>query len=180
MDIMSSKIYLRYLKDTDTQALLDLNLRNKEFFQKYSPIHNDSFYTFESQRKSINDMAEQREKDRLYCFGIFTKDSNELIGDVSLFQICRGALESCLIGYSLDKEHNGKGYATEAVSLAVKFAFDELKLHRIEAGVMLTNIGSMRVLEKTGFHKEGIAQKNVKINGQWEDHQILAIISDKN
>jgi len=180
MDIMGSKIYLRYLKDTDVQALLDLNLRNMEFFQKYSPIHNDDFYTFEAQRKSISNMAEQREKDRQYCFGIFTKDRNELIGDVSLFQIFRGALESCLIGYSLDKQHNGKGYATEAVSLAVRFAFDELKLHRIEAGVMLTNIGSMRVLEKVGFHKEGIAQKNVKINGQWEDHQILAIISDKN
>ncbi len=180
MEIMGNKIYIRYLEDIDTEVLLDLNLRNKEFFQKYSPTHEDTFYTLDSQRKFISDMAKKREKDNGYCFGIFIKDSNELIGDVNLFQIFRGSLQSCLIGYSLDKQHNGSGYATEAVSLAVRFVFNELNLHRIEAGVMLTNIGSIRVLEKAGFHKEGIAQKNVKINGKWEDHQVLAIISNKN
>ncbi|WP_461614956.1 GNAT family N-acetyltransferase [Clostridium sp. Marseille-QA1073] len=179
MEIIGSKIYIRYFKDVDVETLFDLNLRNKEFFQKYSPTHDDNFYTLDSQRKFISDMTKQRENDDQYCFGIFVKDSNELIGYVNLFQILRGPLQSCLIGYSLDKQQNGNGYATEAVSLAVRFAFNELKLHRIEAGVMLTNTGSMRVLEKVGFHKEGIAQKNVKINGQWQDHQVFAIISDK-
>ncbi|MGO0190763.1 GNAT family N-acetyltransferase [Bacillus velezensis] len=76
----------------------------------------------------------------------------------------------------LDGKHNGKGYATKAVKLAVDYAFNELKLHRIEAGVMPHNKASIRVLEKAGFHKEDIARKNVKINGKWEDHQVLAII----
>jgi ribosomal-protein-alanine N-acetyltransferase len=67
---------------------------------------------------------------------------------------------------------------TEAVRLVVRFAFEQLKLHRLEAGVMPHNLGSIRVLEKAGFHKEGIAKKNVKINGRWEDHQILAIINE--
>lgn len=65
---------------------------------------------------------------------------------------------------------------TEAVKLIVDFAFHELKLHRIEAGVMPRNLGSMRVLEKAGFHK-GHRPKNVKINGVWEDHQVLAILN---
>jgi Acetyltransferases, including N-acetylases of ribosomal proteins len=68
-----------------------------------------------------------------------------------------------LISYYLDSLHNGKGYMTEAAKLAVRFAFSELNLHRIEAGVMPHNIGSMRVLEKVGFHKEGIARKNVNL-----------------
>jgi ribosomal-protein-alanine N-acetyltransferase len=67
---------------------------------------------------------------------------------------------------------------TEAVRLVVSYAFNELKLHRLEAGVMPHNIGSIKVLEKSGFHKEGIAKKNVKINGRWEDHQVLAIVND--
>jgi [ribosomal protein S5]-alanine N-acetyltransferase len=54
---------------------------------------------------------------------------------------------------------------------------DELGLHRIEAGVSPRNIGSIRALEKAGFHIEGIARKNVKINGVWEDHQTLAILN---
>lgn len=85
-----------------------------------------------------------------------------------------------MFGYYLDLQHNGKGYMTEAVKLIVRFAFEDINLHRIEAGVMPHNIGSISVLEKAGFHKEGIAQKNVKINGKWEDHQVLAIVNEKN
>jgi [ribosomal protein S5]-alanine N-acetyltransferase len=96
-----------------------------------------------------------------------------------LTEVVRSNLQSCWIGYFLDKEHNGKGYMTEAVKLVVEYAFKDLNLHRIEAGVMPHNIGSMNVLLKAGFHKEGIAKKNVKINGTWENHQILAIINDK-
>ncbi len=80
-------------------------------------------------------------------------------------------------GYFLDEKHNGRGFTTEAVQLIVDYAFAELQLHRIEAGVMPHHSGSMRVLEKAGFHKEGLARKNVKINGRWEDHQVLAIIN---
>jgi ribosomal-protein-alanine N-acetyltransferase len=63
------------------------------------------------------------------------------------------------------------------VRLIVDYAFEVLKLHRIEAGVMPHNIGSIRVLEKAGFHKEGLSKKNVKINGRWEDHLHFAIVN---
>lgn len=180
MDIQGNKIFIRYFEDIDSEDLLDLHLRNKEFFQKYSPTKDNDYYTLDIQKKFINDMIKQKEKGREYCFGIYIKDNGMLIGDVNLFHILRGPLQCCLIGYSLDKQFNGNGYATEAVCLGVRYAFDELKLHRVEAGVMLNNIGSMRVLEKAGFNKEGIAKKSVKINGKWEDHQIFAILSDNN
>lgn len=179
MRLTGSKIFIRFLDDTDAESLLDLHIRNSDFFQKYSPTFDENYFTIESTRNYIHDTIKKREEGSGYSFGIYLKGNEKLIGTVSLFQILRGALQKCLIGYSLDKQYNGNGYTTEAVSLTVKFAFDELKLHRIEAGVMLSNIGSMRVLEKAGFHKEGIEQKGVKINGRWEDHQIMAIISDK-
>ena len=180
MGLMDNKIFIRFYDNADAEALLDLNLRNGELFQKYSPTFDDDFYTLDSKRKYISNSIKQREEDKNYSFGIYLKDNGKLVGDVSLYHIVRGALQRCLIGYSLDKQYNGRGYTTEAVSLAVKFAFNELKLHRVDAGVMLSNIGSMRVLEKVGFQREGIEQKGVKINGKWEDHQIFAIISDNN
>ena len=67
---------------------------------------------------------------------------------------------------------------TEAVKLVVRYAFEVLSFHRIEAGVMPHNVGSMKVLLKAGFTKEGIARKNVRINGKWEDHQTLAILEE--
>jgi ribosomal-protein-alanine N-acetyltransferase len=180
MGLSGDKIFIRFFEDTDAEALLDLHLRNGEFFQKYSPTFSDDFYTLDSKRKYISSSIKQREEDKAYSFGIYLKDNGKLIGDISLYHISRGSLQRCLIGYSLDKQYNGRGYTTEAVYLAVEFAFNELNLHRVEAGVMLSNIGSMRVLEKAGFHKEGIEQKGVKINGKWEDHQIFATISDNN
>ena len=108
---------------------------------------------------------------------IFTINGDVLIGTIGLYQVIRGPRQSALLGYSLDQEHNGKGYMTQAANLVVNYAFDILKLHRIEAGVMPHNIGSIRVLEKAGFHKEGVARKSVEINGRWEDHQMLAILN---
>ncbi|MFL0247310.1 GNAT family N-acetyltransferase [Candidatus Clostridium stratigraminis] len=180
MDLTGNRIYIRFLEDSDAEALLDLHIRNSELFQRYSPTFAEDYYTLDSKREYIIKSIKQREEDKSYNFGIYLKDNGKLIGDVDLFNIARGALQRCLIGYSLDKQYNGKGYTTEAVTLAVEFAFNVLKLHRIDAGTMLNNIGSMRVLEKAGFHREGIEQKGVKINGQWEDHQVFAIISDKN
>jgi ribosomal-protein-alanine N-acetyltransferase len=178
MDLTGNKVFIRFFENADAEALLDLHVRNSELFQKYSPAFEDDYYTLESKRTYISKPIKEKEEDKKYSFGIFSNDNGKLVGDISLFHIFRGPLKKCMIGYSVDKQYHGRGYATEAVMLAVKFAFCELKLHRIEAGAMPSNTGSMRVLEKAGFHREGIEQKGVKINGQWEDHQIFAVISD--
>ncbi|MBT2583180.1 GNAT family protein [Planococcus sp. ISL-109] len=180
MELIGKKIFIRFFEDKDALALLDMQLRNSDFFQQYAPTFGNDFYTLDAKQQYISNCAQQRLADQQYTFGIFLKETGTLVGDVSLARIVRGPLQRGLLGYSLDQQYNGRGYATEAVSLAVQFAFDNLKLHRVEAGVMLRNIGSMRVLEKAGFHKEGIEQKGVKINGQWEDHQMFAIISNRN
>lgn len=116
----------------------------------------------------------------MYAFGIYLSKTDELIGNVALSHISRGPAQSCMIGYTLDEQHNGKGYMTEAVKMAVAYGFETLKLHRIQAGVMPHNTPSIKVLEKAGFHKEGIAKENVQINGKWQDHLILAIINQEN
>jgi [ribosomal protein S5]-alanine N-acetyltransferase len=177
MNFLGKNIYIRQLEVSDATAALELQIRNKEFFQAYSPMRIDGFYTVQGQTNVIEANIAQSQNNSKYTFGIFLNDTDELIGSVSLSEILRGPLQSCYIGYYLDQQQNGKGYMTEAVILAVDFAFKELELHRIEAGVMPHNIGSMKVLEKAGFHKEGIAVKSVKINGKWEDHQILAIVA---
>lgn len=179
MRIDGDRIYIRLLDISDAEAVLDLQLRNKEFFKHYTTTKNEDFYTLKVQEEIIKENIIKKENDESYSFGIFTKSSDELIGNVALNEVLRSSLQSCFIGYYLDMQHNGKGYMTEVVKLLVKYAFEDLKLHRIEAGVMPHNIRSMRVLEKAGFMKEGIARKNVKINGVWEDHQVLAIVNEK-
>lgn len=172
-----NQIYVRFLEEKDVEAMMQLYLRNRDFFQQYSPKRDEAYYTYERHLKSIKNAIEARKSDREYSFGIFLRETDELIGDIDLTGVLRNVLQSSYIGYSLDRDHNGKGIMTEAVKLVVDFGFKQLHLHRIVAGVMPTNLGSIRVLEKAGFEKEGIARKNVKINGKWEDHLELSILN---
>lgn len=178
MRIDGEKIYIRFMEVADAKALLDLNMRNMDFFKDAVSTNNESFYTLKGVEAKLNDIIPRMEQGLLYSFGIFDRETDRLVGNIALSQIFRGQLQSCNIGYYLDKDFNGRGYMSEAVRLAVGFAFNELKLHRIEAGVAPHNLGSMRVLEKAGFQKEGIARKNVLLNGEWHDHQILAMLEE--
>lgn len=176
--LTGSRIVVRFWEAADAEEKLELELRNREFFQAFAATRDESFYTLAGQQKRIQQSVEGKGNDQQYAFGVYLLESQKLIGTVALTEVLRGALQSCYIGYFLDKEYNGQGFMTEAVRLVVSYAFEELNLHRLEAGVMPHNLGSIRVLEKAGFHKEGIAKKNVKINGTWQDHQVLAIINE--
>ncbi|CDQ37910.1 GNAT family N-acetyltransferase [Virgibacillus salexigens] len=171
--IRGNNLYLRALTTEDVGDLLALEQTNRSFFENFSMDRSEEFYTEQGQLRRMRLIRKRRENDEEYHYGIFLQ-TQQLIGVINLFQVYRGPLQRAFIGYFLDKSYNGRGYMTEAVKLLVNEGFDKLQLHRIEAGVIPHNIGSIRVLEKAGFHKEGIAKKNVKINGVWEDHQVLA------
>nr|WP_318540412.1 GNAT family protein [Terribacillus saccharophilus] len=170
-------IKVRLIKEQDAADLLSLELRNKEFFQLYTSERDEHFYTLDGQRERIDRAIASAAEDTGYYYVILL--DGDIIGIIMLSEVVRYNLQSSWIGYFLDKEQNGKGYMTEAVHQIVGFAFDELNFHRLEAGVMPHNIGSIKVLLKAGFHKEGIAKQNVKINGKWQDHQTLAIINPR-
>ncbi|MFB9328941.1 GNAT family N-acetyltransferase [Paenibacillus aurantiacus] len=170
-------IDVRFPEETDAAELAAMYERNKAFFEQFSPSNPEDYATEAYQLQAIQKTKTDRESDRRYSFVICLKENGRIIGSVDLAQVLRGALQSCMIGYSLDQGHNGKGYMTEAVKQVVRYAFEELKFHRIVGEVSPRNPGSIRVLENAGFHKEGIARSNVKINGVWEDHQVLALIN---
>ncbi|GGG72640.1 GNAT family N-acetyltransferase [Paenibacillus radicis (ex Gao et al. 2016)] len=173
-----STIYLRYLIKEDAAALLDIKLRNRQFFQPFEPIRDESHFTLAVQEQEIAGGIEAAANDQSYTFGIFLQATDELIGRIALTGIARGPFQNAYLGYFVDRQHNGKGYATAAVSLCVEKAFSELGLHRVQAGVMPRNTASIRVLEKAGFRHEGLSQHYLKINGAWEDHEQFAITAD--
>ncbi|AIY06891.1 alanine acetyltransferase [Planococcus sp. PAMC 21323] len=173
------KVHIRFFQPRDAAQKLKLEIANRDFFETYSVTRYSDFYTLEMQQELIEIYADQKEDDLSYSFGIFENESDLLVGTISLVQVIRGPMQSAILGYALDKAYNNRGYMTEAIELTVAYAFKKLALHRIEAGVMPGNEASIRVLEKAGFHREGIASKNVEINGKWQDHQILAIINPR-
>lgn len=171
----SNDIYLRHLEIKDAASILDLKIRNREFYQPFEPIRDESHFTLQGQEIEISNGIQGAEKDQSYIYGIFLKDTDELIGRIALTGIARGPFQNAYMGYYIDEQHNGKGYATTAVSLCLNKAFNEIGLHRVEAGVLPRNLASIQVLEKAGFRHEGLAKTYLKINGNWEDHAIFAI-----
>lgn len=168
-------VTIRRLRPEDAKALLQLRLRNREFVRPWEPLRPETQFREDWQRRSLLDLQEKWDAGREYGFGVFAHSSDELIGRVTLSNVARGAWQSCTLGYFLDERHNGRGLMTEAARLAVAFAFEEAGLHRVQAGVMPRNRGSVRVLEKVGFRYEGLAEYYVQINGVWEDHGIYSI-----
>ena len=156
--------------------MLELRLRNRAFFEQWEPLRDESWYTLAAQEGDIAAAVEAARADRRYSFGIFAP---ELVGRVALSEVVRGVFHSVFLGYFVDGAVNGRGYATEAVRQAVRFGFEEVGLHRVQAAVMPRNGASVRVLEKAGFRDEGLAARYLCINGVWEDHRIFAITREE-
>ena len=98
---------------------------------------------------------------------------------MSITNVVRRAFQSANLGYWVAGERCGRGVATAAVAAICAFAFDELELHRLEAGTLLHNVGSQIVLDRNGFVPFGVAPEYLRIAGAWSDHVLFQRIGDK-
>jgi [ribosomal protein S5]-alanine N-acetyltransferase len=113
-----------------------------------------------------------------HMFFVFDRKSGELAGGCQLSNIRQGVAQSAVtLGYWMGRKFAGQGLMTDAVITLVRHAFDKLAFHRVEAACLPNNEASRRVLAKVGFTAEGTARKYLRINGQWQDHLLFAIIA---
>jgi ribosomal-protein-alanine N-acetyltransferase len=178
-ELATDRAKIRPLTLADVGELLELRLRNRDFFTRFEPRradHNDG-YTTGSLAAQTENARVDAETGRAYAFGIFTLE-DVLVGRVALSNVVRGAWQNATLGYYVAEEHGGKGYATDGIRLTVHFAFLRAGLHRVEAAVMPRNKASIRVLEKAAFRHEGFAPHYLQINGVWEGHELFAITTE--
>jgi ribosomal-protein-alanine N-acetyltransferase len=109
-----------------------------------------------------------------YSFVVFLHDGKSsrgaLIGGIALNNIERGVAQKGTLGYWIGEPHAGRGLMTEAAQLVCDFAFQTLRLHRVEASCMPANEASKALLRRIGFEEEGFAKAYLQIGGMWEDH----------
>ncbi|HEX8122351.1 MAG TPA: GNAT family protein [Solirubrobacteraceae bacterium] len=154
----------RPLTVDDAEALLDLRRANRDHFQIAEPRHPESFFTLERQRDLVAGA------DGLVV-GAFDA---QLVGFARLSNVVLGAFHNAYLGYMVAREHNGRGIGTLLVRHAVALAW-ERGLHRVQAAVRVDNPGSLRVMEKAGFRREGLALRYLNLDGDWRDHVLHAI-----
>jgi len=172
-------VSIRCFTLADVPELTELRRRNREFNAPFEPRRSEGFFTEAGQRAEILRDLDEWAADRMYAFAIIERRTARLRGRVALANVVRGAWCNATLGYFIDEEANGLGLATAAVGLAVKFAFEAGRLHRVQAAVMPHNRRSVRVLEKNGFRPEGHSPRYLRLAGAWRDHDLYAITAEE-
>ena len=173
------RVYLRPPEGRDAREWVDLRVRNAAYLAPVSPRASLKDLTEKGYARRLDCYRQDWKDDRSYAFFVFLEKTGQMIGGVTINGVVRGAGQMALLGYWMDEGESGKGLMTEAVDLACGFAFRDLKLHRLQAGCLPRNAASRRVLEKCGFHEEGIARQYINIDGRWQDHVIYArVVTD--
>jgi len=158
----------RPLTSEDADELSALLIENREFLARVEPARDERFFTIAGQRERI-------EGDAL-SFAILA--GNRIAGTVTLSNIVRGPFQSATLGYWVAERLGGRGLATQAVQEVVAIAFEELRLHRLQAATLIDNVASQRVLEKNGFEPIGLARRYLRIAGDWRDHLLFQRTAD--
>ena len=176
--IVGDGVVLRVPQVSDFAEWAALRAASRDFLTPWEPTWPADDLTRASFRRRIKRYAEDQRSDLAYAFFVMRKRDNVLVGGLTLANVRRGCAQAVSLGYWMGAAHARQGYMTAAVKAVVPFAFSTLRLHRVEAACIPANVASVRLLEKTGFQREGFARQYLCIDGLWQDHLLYARLKD--
>ncbi|MCX4778722.1 GNAT family N-acetyltransferase [Streptomyces sp. NBC_01264] len=169
--MITDGVEMREIRTADAAGVAEALDRNRAYMAPYEPLRLPGFYTEAGQRERIEALLADRDGGRVRPYVLL--GGGVPIGTINLGSIALGPLRSGGIGYWVDQAWAGKGVATAAVHEICRIARDELRLHRVEAGTRVDNLGSQRVLAKAGFEQYGLAPRYLHVGGDWQDHRLF-------
>jgi [ribosomal protein S5]-alanine N-acetyltransferase len=168
MELIGERVFLRFPRRGDEEEFIALNLASAPFYRGLAapPISLEQFMEF---------LKRSRQAD---CVSFFIRllEDNSIIGSISLSQIFYGGFQSAYLGYYVGAAYANRGYMSEALQLTLRYAFEDLKLHRLEANIQPGNTASIALVKRAGFVREGFSRRYLKICGRWRDHERWAIL----
>ena len=174
--VETDRLRLAVLKKSEASRVAGYLTKNRDFHKRFAQTHPESYFTVSEQRKYLAFDCDSFLSGSLVPLWITLKDSDQIIGRVSFFNLAYGGMMNCAVGYHLDEDHVGKGYMTEALEAACSFMFREYKMHRIEAFILPENEPSLRLIKRAGFEYEGQRTSYMHINGQYRDHEAFYLL----
>lgn len=169
---------IRILVPDDAAEITDLLVAHREFLAPWEPLRSDDWFELTTQRSLLVEAVREHDAGRRVPWGI-TTDDGVLVGRITLNDIVRGAFESAHLGYWVCPPWAGAGMASRATALAIAAAFGEYGLHRLQAGTLLHNVASHKVLQRNGFIRFGQAPRYLRIAGQWQDHLLFQRLAEE-
>lgn len=170
------KVRIRPPQNADFEEWSALRKLSRTFLEPWEPRWPAGEFDRSAWRERLRRYREEQARGTGYAFFIFEAATGRLAGGISLGNIRYGVARNAHIGYWMGAPHAGKGMMSEAIGIVGHFAFETLRLHRLEAACIPQNTRSIRVLEKAGFTREGLLRSYLKINGAWQDHFLYALI----
>ena len=167
----SERLYFRNFNENDAFDLYQI--RSNDKIMEYMDVY--KLASAEEARKLIASVNEAYEKKQGVSWAIIEKSTSQIIGYFGFWKIMN---EHCRaeIGYALKPAYWGKGYMSETLKRMIRFAFDDMKLHSIEANVNPANQNSINVLERIGFKKEAYFKENFLFCGKFLDSLIFSLL----
>lgn len=179
--LFGRRVLLRPLEPGDYRAWREVRRRNADWLLPWEPVRLAGQPDVVEDPAAFSARCSARQRERqlgtAFGFGIFVEGT--LVGEINLSSVQRGAFQSAYVGYWVDQAEAGKAYVPEALVVMASFAFEDLRLHRIQVAIIPRNDRSRRVVEKLGFRSEGVAERYLEINGVWEDHVRYAMTSEE-
>lgn len=174
--IEAERVVLRTPQMSDYPAWADLRASSRDFLAPWEPLWAPDELSRASFRRRVRHYMRDLREDMGYALFVYTAHDADLVGGLTLCNVRRGVTQSCTLGYWIGAQYANQGYMTAAVRAVAPFVFDSLELHRLEAACLPTNTASLRLLERVGFKREGLARRYLRINGVWQDHVLYALL----
>jgi [ribosomal protein S5]-alanine N-acetyltransferase len=180
LELEGRRVVLRTLDEDDYDSWHEVRTRCREWLLPWEPRPVGAPPAPED-RATFTARCAARERERQlgtgYGFGIFVDGA--FAGEVTLSSLQRGAFQSGFIGYWVDEARAGQSLVPESVVVVLRFAFEQLGLHRIEVAIVPRNAPSRRVMAKLELNEEGLSTRFLEIDGKWEDHVRYAMTSEE-
>ena len=175
--LKGSRVYLRAPKWEDYNQWKSVRSFNQDFLRSYEPKWSEDALSEVFFKRRLKKQNKEVCSGRGSFFLIFHQKNNKIIGGINLNNIQYGAAHFASVGYWLDERHLKQGYMYESAELIIDYAFNSLKLSRLNAACLPKNNPSINLLLKLGFEKEGFAKKYLQINGNLEDHLLFGLVN---
>jgi ribosomal-protein-alanine N-acetyltransferase len=172
--LVGDNVFLRPPERGDHEEWANLRAASRDFLTPWEPSWPSDALARAGYRARLARYAEDWRTDQGYNFFIFRSDET-LAGGIGLSNLRRGVAETASLGYWIGEPFARQRTMSAALPLVLDFAFERLRLHRVEAACLPTNVPSRALLLHTGFQQEGYARNYLLIDGKWQDHLLFAI-----
>jgi ribosomal-protein-alanine N-acetyltransferase len=181
LTLRTARLLLRPLREADRDQFVQLWRNSESFFAPWMPKRPADTTLEMNFARWLESTEEGIESGTQFRFAALF--GGTLVGFFHLFQVERGVFQCATASWMISVDYAQKGLGTEGLAAMLDFAFGPpmrgLALHRVQANIIPTNTASIRLAEKTGFRREGLAKRYLEIAGRWQDHFMYAKLADE-